>query len=39
MKLIRSAGEVTCAFRDSAFENDVAKTSLAWHCIAKIQGL
>lgn len=37
------AGEVTCVFRDSAFENDVAKTNLAaileQHGIAKVRSL
>ena len=37
------AGDVTCVFRDSAFENDVAKTNLAaileQHGIAKIRSL
>lgn len=39
----QAAGEVTCVFRDSAFENDVAKTNLAaileQHGIAKIRSL
>lgn len=38
-----TAGEVTCVFRDSAFENDVAKTNLAaileQHGIAKVRSL
>ena len=37
------AGEVTCVFRDSAFESDVAKTNLAaileQHGIAKVRSL
>jgi len=37
------AGDVTCVFRDSAFENDVAKTNLAaileQHGIAKVRSL
>ena len=28
-KELAPAGETTCVFRDSAFENDVAKTNLA----------
>jgi adenine-specific DNA-methyltransferase len=28
-KTLKTAGEVTCVFRDSAFEDDVAKTNLA----------
>lgn len=39
----QTAGEVTCVFRDSAFENDVAKTNLAaileQHGIAKVRSL
>jgi adenine-specific DNA-methyltransferase len=39
----KTAGEVTCVFRDSAFENDVAKTNLAaileQHGIAKVRSL
>jgi len=39
----QAAGEVTCVFRDSAFENDVAKTNLAaileQHGIAKVRSL
>jgi adenine-specific DNA-methyltransferase len=38
-----TAGEVTCVFLDSAFENDVAKTNLAaileQHGIAKVRSL
>lgn len=37
------AGETTCVFRDSAFENDVAKTNLAaileQHCIHHVRSL
>ena len=40
---LQTAGEVTCVFRDSAFENDVAKTNLAaileQHGIAKVRSL
>ncbi len=39
----QTAGEVTCVFRDGAFENDVAKTNLAaileQHGIAKVRSL
>lgn len=39
----QTAGEVTCVFLDSAFENDVAKTNLAaileQHGIAKVRSL
>jgi adenine-specific DNA-methyltransferase len=39
----QTAGEVTCVFRDSAFENDVAKTNLAaileQHGIAKVRSV
>lgn len=39
----QTAGDVTCVFRDSAFENDVAKTNLAaileQHGIAKVRSL
>ncbi len=39
----QTAGEATCVFRDSAFENDVAKTNLAaileQHGIAKVRSL
>jgi adenine-specific DNA-methyltransferase len=39
----QTTGEVTCVFRDSAFENDVAKTNLAaileQHGIAKVRSL
>lgn len=39
----QTAGEVTCVFRDSAFENDVAKANLAaileQHGIAKVRSL
>ncbi|MGJ7521733.1 site-specific DNA-methyltransferase [Variovorax sp. LT1P1] len=39
----KAAGDVTCVFRDSAFENDVAKTNLAaileQHGIAKVRSL
>lgn len=39
----QTAGEVACVFRDSAFENDVAKTNLAaileQHGIAKVRSL
>lgn len=39
----QTAGEVTCVLRDSAFENDVAKTNLAaileQHGIAKVRSL
>lgn len=42
-RALKSAGEVTCVFRDSAFENDVAKTNLAaileQHGIAKVRSL
>jgi adenine-specific DNA-methyltransferase len=38
-----TAGEVTCVFLDSAFENDVAKTNVAaileQHGIAKVRSL
>ncbi|MEO8059730.1 MAG: site-specific DNA-methyltransferase, partial [Burkholderiales bacterium] len=40
---LKTAGEVTCVFRDSAFVNDVAKTNLAaileQHGIAKVRSL
>ncbi len=40
---LQTAGDVTCVFRDSAFENDVAKTNLAaileQHGIAKVRSL
>lgn len=39
----KAVGDVTCVFRDSAFENDVAKTNLAaiieQHGIAKVRSL
>ena len=42
-KALDPAGDVTCVFRDSAFENDVAKTNLAaileQHGIAKVRSL
>lgn len=42
-QLLDPAGGVTCIFRDSAFENDVAKTNLAaileQHGIAKVRSL
>lgn len=42
-KALGPAGDVTCVFRDSAFENDVAKTNLAaileQHGIAKVRSL
>lgn len=42
-RTLQTAGEVTCVFRDSAFENDVAKTNLAaileQHGIAKVRSL
>ncbi len=42
-KELDPAGDVTCVFRDSAFENDVAKTNLAaileQHGIAKVRSL
>lgn len=42
-RMQQAAGEVTCMFRDSAFENDVAKTNLAaileQHGIAKVRSL
>lgn len=42
-KELGTVGEVTCVFRDSAFENDVAKTNLAaileQHGIAKVRSL
>jgi adenine-specific DNA-methyltransferase len=42
-KELATAGEVTCVFLDSAFENDVAKTNLAaileQHGIAKVRSL
>jgi adenine-specific DNA-methyltransferase len=42
-KALDPAGDVTCVFRDSAFENDVAKTNLAaileQHDIAKVRSL
>ena len=42
-KTLRTAGEVTCVFRDSAFADDVAKTNLAaileQHGIAKVRSL
>ena len=42
-RALQTAGEVTCVFRDSAFENDVAKTNLAaileQHGIAKVRSL
>ena len=42
-KVLDPAGDVTCVFRDSAFENDVAKTNLAaileQHGIAKVRSL
>ena len=42
-KALDPAGDVTCVFRDSAFENDVAKTNVAaileQHGIAKVRSL
>lgn len=42
-KALDPAGDVTCVFRDSAFENDVAKTNLAaileQHGISKVRSL
>ena len=42
-RALQTAGEVTCVFRDNAFENDVAKTNLAaileQHGIAKVRSL
>jgi adenine-specific DNA-methyltransferase len=42
-RALQTASEVTCVFRDSAFENDVAKTNLAaileQHGIAKVRSL
>lgn len=42
-KSLKTAGDVTCVFRDSAFEDDVAKTNLAaileQHGIAKVRSI
>jgi adenine-specific DNA-methyltransferase len=42
-KTLKTAGDVTCVFRDSAFEDDVAKTNLAaileQHGIAKVRSI
>jgi adenine-specific DNA-methyltransferase len=42
-KTLKTAGEVTCVFRDSAFEDDVAKTNLAaileQHGITKVRSI